>query len=169
MERIASFNVDHTRLRPGLYVSRRDSYRGATVTTFDLRVTAPNVENVMGTGAAHTLEHIVATWLRNSARKDEVVYFGPMGCRTGFYLLMFGDQTPESVLPLVREAFAYAAGFEGDVRERRPRSAATGRTRTCRPRGRSRGNTLRRWKTRSRDIPKIRTNEKRRDFRRVFL
>lgn len=115
MERIASFNVDHTRLRPGLYVSRRDSFRGATVTTFDLRVTAPNVENVMGTGAAHTLEHIVATWLRNSARKDEVVYFGPMGCRTGFYLLMFGDQTPESVLPLVREAFAYAAGFEGDV------------------------------------------------------
>ena len=115
MERIASFNVDHTRLRPGLYVSRRDSFRGATVTTFDLRVTAPNVENVMGTGAAHTLEHIVATWLRNSARKDEVVYFGPMGCRTGCYLLMFGELEPLDVFDLVKDMCDFILNFEGEI------------------------------------------------------
>ena len=115
MERIASFNVDHTRLRPGLYVSRRDSFRGATVTTFDLRVTAPNVENVMGTGAAHTLEHIVATWLRNSARKDEVVYFGPMGCRTGFYLVVFGEVSSREIAPLVTRLFEFVCDFEGEI------------------------------------------------------
>ena len=84
MEKIASFTVDHTKLFPGLYVSRKDSKNSVTVTTFDLRFTAPNREPVMDTPAIHTIEHLGATYLRNSARKDDIVYFGPMGCRPGF-------------------------------------------------------------------------------------
>ena len=90
MERIESFRIDHTRLLPGLYVSRRDGGEEKAVTTFDIRITQPNVEPVMDMPAIHTMEHLGATFLRNSARKDEVIYFGPMGCRTGFYLLMSG-------------------------------------------------------------------------------
>lgn len=120
MERIASFSVDHNKLMPGLYVSRTDSRDGTTVTTFDLRVTAPNREPVMGTGCAHTIEHIGATYLRNSANADDIVYFGPMGCRTGFYLLMFGELTPQVVLPLVRETFEFIANFEGEIPGAKP-------------------------------------------------
>lgn len=91
MDKIESFKVDHTRLGRGLYVSRKDEREGVCVTTFDLRFREPNKEPVMDTPAIHTIEHIGATYLRNSKRKDDVVYFGPMGCRTGFYLVMFGD------------------------------------------------------------------------------
>ena len=115
MERIASFQMDHTRLMPGLYVSRQDGGDKNPVTTFDLRVTMPNREPVMDMPAIHTIEHLGATYLRNSARKDEIVYFGPMGCRTGFYLVMFGHLTSENVLPLIREMLAFIIEFEGPI------------------------------------------------------
>lgn len=118
MERIASFTVDHTLLEPGVYLSRRDEdpAGGAVVTTFDLRMTAPNREPVMDTSAVHALEHLGATFLRNDAEwKDRVVYFGPMGCRTGFYLVVFGEATPTDVAPLVTRLFQFARDFEGDI------------------------------------------------------
>ena len=115
MRKIASFTIDHLRLLPGLYVSRKDSLNGCTVTTFDLRVTAPNREPVMDMPAVHTIEHLGATFLRNSARKDEVVYFGPMGCRTGFYLLMFGDLESRDIAPLVLEMCDFIIGYRGEI------------------------------------------------------
>ena len=117
MERIASFSVDHLLLEPGVYVSRidRDPATGAAVTTFDLRLTTPNKEPVMNTAECHTIEHLGATFLRNHAEwSSRIVYFGPMGCRTGFYLVVFGELTSEEILPLVRELFEFVAGFEGD-------------------------------------------------------
>jgi len=89
MERIASFSIDHLKLEPGIYVSRKDVRDSVTVTTFDLRITAPNREPVIDVPALHTIEHLGATYLRNSDYKDNIVYFGPMGCRTGCYLLVF--------------------------------------------------------------------------------
>ena len=115
MEKIESFRVDHTRLLPGLYVSRRDGGDARPVTTLDLRFTRPNLEPVMDTPAIHTLEHLGATYLRNSARKDEIIYFGPMGCRTGFYLVMFGRLDAENVLPLVRDMLDFILGFSGPI------------------------------------------------------
>ena len=115
MERIASFRVNHLALEPGLYVSRRDQKAGVTVTTFDLRLTAPNREPVVDQPALHTIEHLGATYLRNSAQKDDVVYFGPMGCRTGCYLVMFGDRSPEDVLDLVLGLCDFVLAFEGDI------------------------------------------------------
>ncbi len=115
MERIESFQVDHTRLLPGLYVSRRDGGEKSPVTTLDLRITRPNEEPVMDMPAIHTIEHLGATFLRNSERKDEIIYFGPMGCRTGFYLVMFGHLTAAEALPLVRRAFAFIASYEGEI------------------------------------------------------
>ena len=118
MERIASFSVNHILLEPGIYVSRidRDPASGMAVTTFDLRLTAPNDEPVMNTAEAHTIEHLGATFLRNHPTWSErVVYFGPMGCRTGFYLVMFGEMTSAEVLPLVREMFEFVRDFEGDI------------------------------------------------------
>lgn len=120
MDRIASFSIDHTRLLPGLYVSRTDRRDGVAVTTFDLRFTAPNREPVMDMPAVHTIEHIGATFLRNGARRDDIVYFGPMGCRTGFYLLMFGSLSSEDVLPLVKEMCRFILDFEGDIPGARP-------------------------------------------------
>ena len=93
MEKIASFQVNHLNLFPGLYLSRLDRKGECAVSTFDLRITAPNREPVMDTPAIHTIEHLGATFLRNSGRKEEIVYFGPMGCRTGFYLIVFGEQS----------------------------------------------------------------------------
>ena len=118
MERIASFSVDHLLLEPGVYVSRidRDPETGAAVTTFDLRLTTPNKESVMNTAECHTIEHLGATFLRNHAEwSSRIVYFGPMGCRTGFYLVVFGELTSEEILPLVRELFEFVAGFGGDI------------------------------------------------------
>ena len=115
MEKIASFKVDHLHLKKGLYLSRQDKQGDVTVSTFDLRFTAPNREPVMDTPAVHTIEHLGATFLRNGARKEEIVYFGPMGCRTGFYLVMFGDLKSEDVLPLVLQMCDFILNFEGEI------------------------------------------------------
>ena len=116
MEKITSFTIDHNLLQPGLYVSRKDRIGAETVTTFDLRVTSPNEEPVMNTAEIHTIEHLAATYLRNEPNwKDKVIYFGPMGCRTGFYLLLAGDLNSEEVLPLVRDCFCFVRDFQGEV------------------------------------------------------
>ena len=116
MEKITSFTIDHILLQPGLYVSRKDRVGQETVTTFDLRLTSPNEEPVMNSAEVHTMEHLAATYLRNEPTwKDQVLYFGPMGCRTGFYLLLAGDRTSEEVLPLVLSCFKFIRDFEGDV------------------------------------------------------
>ena len=116
MEKITSFTIDHIKLEPGLYVSRKDKVGAETVTTFDLRVTNPNEEPVMNTAEIHTMEHLAATYLRNEPTwKDQVLYFGPMGCRTGFYLLLAGDRSSREVLPLVLRCFQFIRDFEGDV------------------------------------------------------
>ena len=116
MEKITSFTIDHLRLQPGLYVSRKDKVGTVTVTTFDLRLTAPNKEPVMNTAEVHTIEHLGATYLRNDPHwKDRVLYFGPMGCRTGFYLLLAGDYTSADALPLVLECFRFIRDYRGEV------------------------------------------------------
>ncbi len=123
MERIASFSVDHTVLEPGVYVSRSDADEatGCITTTFDLRMTAPNREPVMDTAAVHALEHLGATFLRNDEEwKDRVIYFGPMGCRTGFYLVVFGACEPNDVAGLVTRLFEFACDFEGEIPGAKP-------------------------------------------------
>lgn len=116
MEKITSFTVDHIRLQPGLYVSRKDTVGTETVTTFDLRLTSPNEEPVMNTAEVHTIEHLAATYLRNEPKwKESVLYFGPMGCRTGFYLLLKGDLSARDALPLVRDCFAFIGTYTGEV------------------------------------------------------
>ena len=116
MEKITSFTIDHIKLQPGLYVSRKDKVGAETVTTFDLRLTSPNEEPVLGTAESHTIEHLAATYLRNDPQwKDRVLYFGPMGCRTGFYLLMVGDLESRDVLSLVTECFRFIRDFRGQV------------------------------------------------------
>ena len=116
MEKITSFTIDHIKLQPGLYVSRKDKVGQETVTTFDLRLTSPNEEPVMNTAEMHTIEHLAATYLRNEPTwKDRVLYFGPMGCRTGFYLLLAGDHSSKDALPLVRDCFRFVASFRGEV------------------------------------------------------
>ncbi len=116
MEKIASFTIDHIRLKPGIYVSRRDKIGAETVTTFDIRMTSPNDEPVMNTAEVHTIEHLGATFLRNHPQwKDRVIYFGPMGCRTGFYLLLAGNPESRDIVPLMEEMFSFMADFEGGV------------------------------------------------------
>ena len=116
MEKITSFTIDHLKLQPGLYVSRTDRIGTETVTTFDLRLTSPNEEPVMNTAEMHTMEHLAATYLRNEPTwKSRVLYFGPMGCRTGFYLLLAGALTSRDVLGLVRDCFRFIADFRGDI------------------------------------------------------
>lgn len=116
MEKIASFTIDHLNLYPGVYVSRKDHLGAETVTTFDIRMTAPNREPVMNTAEVHTIEHIAATYLRNDEEwKDRIIYFGPMGCRTGFYLLLAGDLESKDIVPLLQRAFTFTAEFEGDI------------------------------------------------------
>lgn len=115
MKKIESFKVNHLNLKRGLYVSRRDEQNGVVVTTFDLRVTLPNVEPAMDTAALHTVEHLAATFLRNSEQADNVVYFGPMGCRTGFYLVMFGRLTGQDVYELVQRTCEFILQFEGEI------------------------------------------------------
>lgn len=116
MEKITSFTIDHIRLQPGLYVSRKDRVGEEIVTTFDLRVTSPNEEPVMNTAEVHTIEHLAATYLRNEPTwKDHVLYFGPMGCRTGFYLLLKGEHTSREVLPLVYSCFTFIAEYSGEI------------------------------------------------------
>lgn len=120
MKRIESFCVNHLNLYPGIYVSRRDRKGDVCVTTFDLRFTAPNREPVMDVPAIHTIEHLGATFLRNSDKKDEVVYFGPMGCRTGFYLVMFGELNPADVAGLTEKMCEFIIAFEGEIPGARP-------------------------------------------------
>ncbi|WP_122642573.1 S-ribosylhomocysteine lyase [Luxibacter massiliensis] len=116
MEKIASFTIDHIKLVPGLYVSRKDYVNNSPVTTFDIRMTNPNEEPVMNTAEVHTLEHLGATFLRNHEEyKDKVVYFGPMGCRTGFYLLLAGDYQSSDIVGLMKEMYSFMASFEGPI------------------------------------------------------
>ena len=133
MERIASFTINHLNLMPGLYVSRRDAKGDCVTTTFDLRITAPNREPVIDTPALHTIEHLAATYLRNSESKEDVIYFGPMGCstsrngslsaarpsgmgcRTGCYLVMFGNLDSEDIYDLVMDLCDFIIGFEGEI------------------------------------------------------
>ena len=116
METNKSFTVDHKRLLPGVYVSRKDSTGHDVVTTFDIRMTRPNFEPVMNTAEIHTLEHLGATFLRNHEEwSDKIIYFGPMGCRTGFYLLLAGDYESEDIISLLREMFEFVCHFEGEI------------------------------------------------------
>ena len=114
MERITSFTVDHLKLMPGLYVSRVDTMDGFTFTTFDIRVTRPNFEPVMDTSVCHTIEHLAATYFRNKHQLD-TMYFGPMGCRTGFYLIYRGNRTVLDTIEDVRNCFKYIIEFTGDI------------------------------------------------------
>jgi len=116
MKTIASFTIDHIKLLTGLYVSRIDMVGAEAVTTFDIRMTRPNVEPVMDTAAAHAIEHLGATYLRSDAEwGSRVVYFGPMGCRTGFYLILAGELTSKEVYPLVKRMMEFIAAYEGDI------------------------------------------------------
>jgi len=115
MEKIESFKINHLNLPKGLYVSRKDKKDGVFVTTFDLRFISPNKERVMDIASIHTIEHLGATFLRSSDKRQDVVYFGPMGCRTGFYLLMFGDLTSKDVYPLIVEMCEFILQFSGDI------------------------------------------------------
>lgn len=117
MKKIESFTIDHLKLLPGMYVSRRDvTHSGDHLTTFDVRLTAPNREPAVKPEALHTIEHLAATFLRNHpAWATSVVYWGPMGCCTGSYLILQGRLEPEDILPLMRDTFAFIADFEGDI------------------------------------------------------
>lgn len=116
MEKIPSFTIDHIRLLRGIYVSRRDNVGGEVVTTFDVRMKEPNREPVLSPSAIHTIEHLAATFLRNHpVWADRIIYWGPMGCLTGNYLIVKGDLTSAEILPLVKETFAFVAAYEGDV------------------------------------------------------
>ncbi len=116
MEKIASFTIDHIKLQPGIYVSRKDQIGQEVVTTFDLRMTSPNEEPVMNTAEVHTMEHLGATYLRNKEEiRDKVIYFGPMGCRTGFYLLLAGDYASKDIVALVMEMFEFIRDYRGEV------------------------------------------------------
>lgn len=116
MEKIASFTIDHIKLEPGVYVSRKDYVGAEVITTFDLRMTSPNDEPVMNTAEVHTLEHLGATFLRNDKEyKEKVIYFGPMGCRTGFYLLLAGDYESKDIVELVTRMYEFMRDFKGEV------------------------------------------------------
>ena len=116
MEKIASFTIDHLKLVPGVYVSRKDTIGREVITTFDLRMTSPNDEPVMNTAEVHTIEHLAATFLRNHpVYGNKTIYFGPMGCRTGFYLLLAGDLTSKEIVPLMIEMFEFIRDFNDEV------------------------------------------------------
>lgn len=116
MEKIASFTIDHIKLQPGIYVSRKDFVGKEVITTFDLRMTSPNEEPVMNTAEVHTIEHLGATFLRNHKDfSDKVIYFGPMGCRTGFYLLLAGNYESKEIVPLITEMFIFIRDFHNEV------------------------------------------------------
>lgn len=116
MEKIASFTIDHIKLQPGIYVSRKDFVGREVITTFDLRMTSPNEEPVMNTAEVHTIEHLGATFLRNHKTfSDKVIYFGPMGCRTGFYLLLAGDYESKDIVSLITEMFIFIRDFHDEV------------------------------------------------------
>jgi len=116
MEKITSFTIDHIKLLPGLYVSRKDPVGNEIITTFDIRMTKPNDEPVMNTAEMHAIEHLAATFLRNhTSYGSKIIYFGPMGCRTGFYLLLSGDYTSAEIVPLITEMFEFIRDFHGEI------------------------------------------------------
>lgn len=116
MEKITSFTIDHIKLQPGIYVSRKDPVSGSMITTFDIRMTSPNEEPVMNTAELHTIEHLAATFLRNHKEfGSKMIYWGPMGCRTGNYLLLNGDYESKDIVPLMIETFEFIRDFEGEV------------------------------------------------------
>lgn len=116
MEKIASFTINHLELLPGIYVSRKDNINGVVLTTLDIRMTRPNFEPVMNTAEMHTIEHLAATFLRNhSEYGNKIVYFGPMGCRTGFYLILGMDCTSNDIVGLVKDMFKFIAEYEGEI------------------------------------------------------
>ena len=116
MEKIKSFTVDHLRLLPGIYVSRQDHVGSETITTFDLRFTRPNFEPGMDSAAVHAIEHMGATYLRNDEQwKERTIYFGPMGCRTGFYVIFAGDLTSTAIVPVIRGMIDFIISYEGEV------------------------------------------------------
>lgn len=123
MKKIASFTIDHERLEPGIYVSRRDTTSGGDViTTFDIRMTRPNREPALTPKSLHAMEHLAATFLRNHEEwQNRIVYWGPMGCCTGNYLLVQGECSSRDILPLIRETMRFVAGFEGEVPGATPR------------------------------------------------
>mgnify|MGYP004462072919 FL=1 len=122
MEKIASFTVNHLDLYPGIYVSRKDNVNGNVITTFDLRMTKPNDEPVMNTAEIHTIAHIGATFLRNHKEyASKTIYFGPMGCRTGFYLILAGDYESKDIVALITEMYEFIRDFEGDIPGASPR------------------------------------------------
>ena len=122
MEKITSFTIDHLRLLPGVYVSRKDPAGDAVITTFDLRMTRPNNEPVMNTAEMHAIEHLGATFLRNHpVYGSKIIYFGPMGCRTGFYLLLCGDFESVDIVPLMVEMFEFIRDFEGEIPGAQPK------------------------------------------------
>lgn len=116
MDKIASFTIDHLNLLPGVYVSRKDRFGDTVLTTFDIRMTRPNYEPVMNTAEMHAIEHLAATFLRNHKDfAEKTVYFGPMGCRTGFYLILSGDYESKDIVDLLTELYKFIADFEGDI------------------------------------------------------
>lgn len=116
MEKIASFTINHLELLPGVYVSRQDKFGDTVLTTFDIRMTRPNFEPVMNTAEMHAIEHLAATFLRNhEVYADKTVYFGPMGCRTGFYLILHGDYKSKDIVSLLTELYKFMADFEGEI------------------------------------------------------
>lgn len=116
MKKIASFTVNHLNLIPGIYVSRKDIVGQEVLTTFDIRMTRPNNEPVMDTAQMHAIEHLAATYLRNHIDfASKIIYFGPMGCRTGFYLILAGDYHSIEVAPLITQAFEFIANYEGEI------------------------------------------------------
>lgn len=116
MGKITSFTIDHNKLQPGVYVSRKDRVGDGTITTFDLRMTSPNEEPVMNTAEVHTIEHLAATFLRNHREYgDKTIYFGPMGCRTGFYLLLAGDYASKEIVPLMIELYEFIRDYKDEV------------------------------------------------------
>ena len=116
MEKIASFTIDHIKLQPGIYVSRKDHVGQEVITTFDIRMTSPNEEPVMNTAEVHTIEHLAATFLRNHREFcSKIIYFGPMGCRTGFYLLLSGDYESSDIVGLLKEMFVFIRDFSDEV------------------------------------------------------
>lgn len=116
MEKITSFTINHLKLLPGIYVSRKDQAGQAVITTFDIRMTRPNFEPVMNTAEMHTIEHLGATFLRNHVLfGDKILYFGPMGCRTGFYLILAGEYESADIVSLMKEMFVFIRDFEGEV------------------------------------------------------
>lgn len=116
MEKIPSFTINHKLLLRGIYVSRKDTVGGETVTTFDIRMKEPNREPTLHPGAIHTIEHLAATYLRNNPQwRDRIIYWGPMGCLTGNYLVMRGDLQSCQIVQLMRDTFQFIADFEGDI------------------------------------------------------